>query len=699
MCYPYHLAIFMTTTKQGHQSGIRHLRRLFALSSGITFIAFVIITSLYMKRTDHRDKEHFQNHATIITDDIWALNPISAQTYLALAVKADHYKQLQVAIPGDDSFLQINSPPLAGLSKLLYELNLIGLKRFKSDIIYHGERIGTLRGEQYNRVIYPLINIFVFLALVLLAATFIIYLSINRKFLAQQVLERTRNLQESERRFQDLVTLLPEMVLETDLDGNIVYANKAAKNTLQLNPKDDTPNFFDIIQEQELERARDHFQNSLTGNPSSLKEFTVWGSDNKSFPVLIRSAPIFNDRAVTGARSIVIDISERRQLQQQLHRDSKMKAIGLMAGGVAHDLNNILSGVISYPELMLLDLEKDSPLRRPLKAIRQSGLDASDVVSDLLTVARGIAANTEILNPNDLITDYLDSADFKQLTASYPLIGVTTSLSSDLKTISCSPIHFRKCLMNLATNGLEAIAGNGQLSISTENHHQKTSSGPVGKGGLDAGTYAKIIFHDSGTGIRPEEIDHIFEPFYTKKVMGRSGTGLGLAVIWNTMHDHGGKVTVTSNSHGTTFALFFPCVEDPGINVIRQGESPLFRGNGETVLVIDDEERQRNIAGDLLTSLGYTVETAASGEEAVEYLKTHSADILVLDMIMSPGQNGLVTYQQILRLHPAQKALIASGFAEDGDVRGTLALGAGGFISKPYTMQQIGAAIYKILRQ
>lgn len=690
----------MTTLNKRHLSGIRQIRRLFVIFSGIIILAYIAIASLYIKRADNRDKEHFQNHATIIADDIWALNAISAQTYLALAVKADHYKQLGVAIPGDDSFLQINSSPLTGLTQFLYDLKLIGVKNFKSDIIYHGEPIGTLSGEQYVRVIYPLINIFVFLALALLTATFIICLSINRKFLEQQVLERTHNLQESERRFHDLVTLLPEMVLETDLNGGVVYANKAAEETLHLDVKDGVlPNFFDIIREEEQEKARDDFHIFLTGNPSSLKEFTVCGRGGKSFPVLMRSAPIMNHGTVIGARSIIIDISERRQLQQQLNRDSKMKAIGLMAGGVAHDLNNILSGVISYPELILLDLEDNSPLRNPLEAIRQSGLDAADVVSDLLTVARGIAANTEILNPNNLIMDYLDSADFKQLLTSHPLVGVTTSLSPDLQTISCSPIHFRKCLMNLTTNGMEAIAGNGRLSICTENHRQAASSGPADEGGLGAGDYAKIIFHDSGTGIGPDEIDHIFEPFYTKKVMGRSGTGLGLAVIWNTMQDHGGVVTVTSDNDGTTFTLYFPCVEDPGITATKQDESTLFKGRGETILVIDDEQRQRDIAGDLLTSLGYAVETAASGEEAVEYLKSHSVDMLVLDMIMSPGQNGFKTYQQILELHPAQKALIASGFAEDGDVRATLALGAGGFISKPYTMRGIGSAIYEILRQ
>ncbi len=140
--------------------------------------------------------------------------------------------------------------------------------------------------------------------------------------------------------------------------------------------------------------------------------------------------PITNGDKGCGARMIVIDISERRLLEEQLHRDQKMKAIGLMAGGVAHDLNNILSGIISYPELLLLDLDPGSSLCQPLEAIRQSGLDAAEVVSDLLTVARGIAANKEITAPNELIRAYLDSTDFQQLRTSYPLVRVTTTLDS-----------------------------------------------------------------------------------------------------------------------------------------------------------------------------------------------------------------------------------------------------------------------------
>jgi PAS domain S-box-containing protein len=547
-------------------------------------------------------------------------------------------------------------------------------------------------------VIFPLINILIFLLLLMLTAVFINHLFDNRKFLEQQVRERTQNLMESERRFQDLVNLLPEMVIETNLTGDITYANEAATNQLQLTIKQSScANFFQFIQENEREAARQNFQKTLQGEHSKLIEYTAINRNNKTFPILIRSAPINNGTEVSGARMIVIDITERRQLAEQLHRDQKMKAIGLMAGGVAHDLNNILSGIISYPELLLLDLDQESSLRHPLEAIRQSGLDASYVVSDLLTVARGIAANKEIIALNVLIQAYLNSTDFRQLQTRYPHIDFITSLASDLRNISCSPIHVRKCLMNLITNGAEAIHGGGTISVTTDNH---TVPLPMSKDRHNVSTefFSRIIIHDTGSGIAPQDIEHIFEPFYTKKVMGRSGTGLGLAVVWNTMRDHGGTVNVISDAQGTTFELLFPSIEADLAPLRDKEDLRNYQGRGETILVIDDELRQREIASQLLKSLNYKVQTVSSGEEAIKYvIQHHAPDLLVLDMLMPPGQNGRMTFEQILKIHPRQKAIIASGFAEDDDVKATLAMGAEAFIQKPYTLEQIGSIIYNIL--
>ena len=661
------------------------------------FLIFSAIAYIYIQRAADLDQKYFATHAAILTDDIWALNQSGATAYLQLAVKANYYKSLSVSLPGADTFIAVESPQLTGLSLFLYQIKLIGLKKLSQEIKHDNQIIGTLKGEKYVRVIFPLINILIFLLLLLLTVTFIIHLFQNRTFLEQEVQERTKNLMESERRFHDLVNLLPEMVLETNLSGDITYANKAAKNRLQLTIKQGVnANFLQFIQEDEREEARKNFQKSLQGEQSGLLEFTARDGANKMFPILIRSAPIMKDTEVSGARMIVIDITERRLLEEQLHRDQKMKAIGLMAGGVAHDLNNILSGIISYPELLLLDLDKESNLRRPIEAIRQSGLDASSVVSDLLTVARGIAANKEIIAPNVLIQAYLDSTDFKHLQKRYPQVSFITSLTPGLRNISCSPIHVRKCLMNLITNGAEAIHGKGTLSIISENHDQQLPL-PKDRQYLTIGQYSKITIHDTGSGIAPHDIQHIFEPFYTKKVMGRSGTGLGLAVVWNTMRDHGGTVHVFSDEQGTTFELYFPSIEADIATNPQQADWKKFKGQGETILVIDDELRQREIAGQLLTSLNYSVQMVSSGEEAIEYVKNHTPDLLVLDMIMPPGQNGRMTFEQILKIHPQQKAIIASGYADDGDVQATLQMGAQAFLQKPYTLLQIASSIYKIL--
>jgi two-component system, cell cycle sensor histidine kinase and response regulator CckA len=676
---------------------IYNSRRRYLYIPFIFLLVFSSISYLYIERAADLDRKLFKTHTAILADDIWALNQIGAHAYLQLAVNTNHYKSLSMSIPGDDTFVSVTSPPLTNLPLFLYKIHLICLKSLSQEITHDTQIIGILHGEKFIWVIFPLINILIFLLLFLLTIIFIIHLFVNRKMLEQQVQERTRNLLESERRFHDLVNLLPEMVLETDLSGNITYANKAAKDQLQLTFEQNSAlNFFQFIQANERAEATQYFRKSLTGGQSGLIEHTAIARDNRTFPTLIRSAPILKDDEVSGARMIVIDITERHLLEEQLYRDQKMKAIGLMAGGVAHDLNNILSGIISYPELLLLDLDQGSSLRRPLEAIRQSGLDASQVVSDLLTVARGIAANKEIIAPNMLIQSYLDSTDCLQLQTRYPLIKFETSLDPELHNICCSPIHVRKCLMNLIINGVEAIQSNGTLSIVTENHVQNLS---LSKDKLDLSRkyFTKIVIRDDGSGITPQDMDHIFEPFYTKKVMGRSGTGLGLAVVWNTMRDHGGSVNVISNKKGTTFELYFPSIETEVAARPEAKDWKNYKGEGQTILVIDDELHQREIASQLLTSLDYSVQTASSGEEAIEYAKSHMTDLMILDMIMPSGQNGRLTFEQILKIHPKQKAIIASGYADDDDVQATLAMGAKAFVPKPYTLEQIGSAIYKIL--
>ena len=396
---------------------------------------------------------------------------------------------------------------------------------------------------------------------------------------------------------------------------------------------------------------------------------------------------------------VVRDITELKQIEEekarleaQLQRSQKMEAIGTLAGGVAHDLNNILSGIVGYPDLLLMQIPEDSSLRKHVLTIQESGEKAAHIVQDLLTLARRGVATKEALNLNDIISEYLKSPEHKKMKSYHPGVVVETNLEVDLLNISGSPVHLSKTVMNLVSNAAEAIIDWGKIFISTKNSYLDS---PIsGYDRVEEGEYVAFEVSDTGIGISSEDIDRIFEPFYTKKVMGRSGTGLGMAVVWGTVKDHKGYIDIQSTEgKGTTFTLYFPItrleiVKEKAFLAIED-----YMGNGESILVVDDVKEQREMAVTMLTTLSYVTEAVSSGEEAVGYLNEHTVDLIVLDMIMDPGIDGLDTYKKILEVYPGQKAIIATGFSETDRVREAQRLGAGTYIKKPYTMKKIGLAV------
>lgn len=383
---------------------------------------------------------------------------------------------------------------------------------------------------------------------------------------------------------------------------------------------------------------------------------------------------------------------EKEDLQEKLVRSQKMEAIGLLAGGVAHDLNNILSGVVSYPDLLLSDIAPNSSLRKPLQTIRDSGIRAAAVVQDLLTLARRGVMNFEVLNLNDLITDYLQAPEHHQIVLHHPGVDVETRLSPDLLNINGSTYHLKKVIMNLVLNAAEAQPGGGIIRISTTNRYvDRLYSGFED---IPEGTYVVFKIEDRGIGIDREDLDKIFEPFYTKKKIGRSGTGLGMAVVGGSVHDHHGFIDIMSSpENGTTLEIYL-AVTTAEI-AASQSRLPVasYLGNGESILIVDDVAEQRLIGSKILRSLNYNVVVADSGEAAMEYLKDHPVDLLILDMIMDPGIDGLETYQRAIQTHPQLKAIITSGFSQSDQVKEAQRLGAGRYLKKPYTLESIGLAV------
>jgi len=590
---------------------------------------------------------------------------------------------------------KVKNIPVMKESPNRYMFDYKQLKRFniKSSLIPNGSIIINKPSSFYSKHAG-----LIWLSLIITAG-----LSMIIFFLVLNILKRKQvdeALRESEGKYRDLTSLLPLSLFETDDQGNVTFANPFAFNSLGYTQEDIDKglNMLQVIHPGDHDKVLKRSMQVMQGVHTEGSEYLVQRKDGSTFPTYINtSASIKGDRPV-GLMGYVFDLTQQKNAEQALReseekliRAKKMEALGLLAGGVAHDLNNVLSGIVSYPELLLMDLPEDSKLRKPIETIQATGHRAAAIVQDLLTVARGVAIVREPLSLNEIVEDYLLSPEFEKLKHFYPAVTVKTNLDADLLNISGSHIHLRKVVMNLVSNASEAIESSGNITVSTMSRYMDR---PLkGYDDINVGEFSVLSVTDDGSGISTDDLERVFEPFYTKKVMGRSGTGLGLAVVWNVVRDHRGYIDVTSDENGTVFELYFPTTRDEISGKDLSIDINDYKGDGETVLVVDDMESQRKISCHMLDKLGYKTKAVSSGEEAVEYLKDHAVDLVLLDMIMDPGINGRETYERIIKIHPNQKAVIASGFAETDDVKEAQGLGAGKYIRKPLTLKKIGLAV------
>ncbi|MGD9948545.1 MAG: response regulator [Desulfobulbus sp.] len=505
----------------------------------------------------------------------------------------------------------------------------------------------------------------------------------------------SRDLHNSEKRFRQLAQATWEGIIIYDRGELLQTNNQLCKMFAYQEHELIGKQIFDVLLDRTSIRAME-----LPTDPETIGPFEARGvrKDGSTFPVEFRVKHIdFQGRQVQVAaiRDVTdneIAMQQKMVLMEKLADAKRMESLGLMASSVAHDLNNIMAGIITYPELLLMDMGMDSKYREELMMIREAGKRAAAVVNDLLTVARGATSKKEPQNANALITEYLNSVEFRELSQRYPEIKVTPYLEGKLKQINCSAIHLSKSIMNLVNNAAEAIQTSGQIRIATKNVQMTTAY--QGYETIEPGKYIMISVEDDGPGISSQDIQQIFSPFYSKKVMGRSGTGLGLAVVWNTVHDHGGFIDVVSSDTGSMFAIYFPASESR--DHIAVTPAPMlhkYQGNGERILVVDDQKSQREIARRLLRRLGYQPITVASGEEAVEFTKTTSVDLVILDMLMDPGINGCETFERILDHNPSQKAVITSGYSNADAINSAMNLGISQFVKKPYSLHELALAL------
>jgi len=513
-------------------------------------------------------------------------------------------------------------------------------------------------------------------------------------------------LKRSEEQYRYLVKHAPAGIYEVDFtagrflsvnDAMCFYTGYSREEILEMEP-------IDIVAEGSRDAVAERILRILAGEPvDNDVEVQIRRKDGGLTWAYLNNR--FSRRPDGHFVSTVIahNITERKRaeeekkaLMERLQRAEKMEALGTMAGGVAHDLNNVLGIVVGYAEMLLCDLNGSDPLRTGLTDILDQGKRAAAIVQDLLTLARRGVPTREVLNLNDMIADYRTSPALAKLSADHPRIRIATDLAPDLLNISGSAAHVSTSLYNLVANACESMPESGTVIVRTQNRYLDK---PVrGYDDIREGDYVVLSVSDTGQGISEADLPRIFEPFYTKKVMGRSGTGLGLAVVWGTVKDHNGYVNVESRVNvGSTFTLYFPATREALASERNAPSMDEYRGRGETVLVVDDIEGQRAMATAMLKRLNYSVASVASGVEAAAYVREHPVDILVLDMIMEPGMDGLDTYRSIVQFRPGQKAVIVSGFSETERVHAAQALGAGAYVKKPYILERLGMAVRREL--
>jgi len=502
-------------------------------------------------------------------------------------------------------------------------------------------------------------------------------------------------LREGEERFRSVVDTAPDAIIALDPAERITFWNGAAARIFQWK------------EEEAIGMALSALLAPATGRPPEESDGQDVVSarregirkDGTRFPTEVSTAR-WSSRAGAYVTYVIRDMSrheeaerDRWELEQELQRAQRMESLGILAAGVAHDLNNMLTPVVGYAELLLQEVPPESPLKDSLLELRRAGERAGAVVQDLLTLGRRGSYQMAPLDLNAVVAEVLSSVAFTEAGLRHPGTTVKKGLQPDLPTIRASVPHLTKAILNLLLNAFEAMPQGGSLSVETRG--RVIEEPLVGYERIEAGSYAVLEVSDTGIGIEAKDLGRIFEPFYTRKKMGRGGSGLGLAVVYGVVHDHQGRIDVrTAVAKGSRFSLWFPvCGERPEA---PEDEERELKGT-ESVLLVDDQPEQRAVASRLLERCGYRVSTAENGRAAVERVRAHPVDILVLDMIMEEDFDGLDCWKEVVKIRPDQRAIIVSGYAETERVKEAQALGVGAFLRKPYTRDALARAIRREL--
>jgi len=502
-----------------------------------------------------------------------------------------------------------------------------------------------------------------------------------------QNLKLYSQLETSERQYRGLVENAHEGIWIVEVDGAIKFANRRMQEITGANLAHRN------IAEFWAPETKGIVETILAQNRAGQvvqRELEILSENRSPVPVIMSSVPLMENGRFIGTFAMFSDISEKKAMEKQILEQQKMEAIGTLAGGIAHNFNNLLMNIMGLAGLILAGTDSGNAAYNDLKLIEQEVVKGSALTKQLLSLGRDGRFSPKPTNLNDFL-----EKTAKLFCRTRSEATITRNLSPHLPTVEIDQGQMEQVMLNLFVNAWQAMSSKGEMMLATrEVTLSKAFCAPYER---PPGRYVHLNLTDTGQGMDASTLGRIFEPFFTTKGVGQ-GTGLGLATVYAIIQHHQGIIKVESQpGQGTTFHIFLPVSDKPVVTALPRDDA-LTKGSG-TILLVDDEDSIRMVAGRMLEQLGYQVLMAANGHQALEIYRREQnrIDLMILDMIM-PGMGGAESFHKVKAINPMVKVLLSSGYSLDGETQEVMAAGAHGFIQKPYRIAALSHKVAELLK-